>query len=61
MLDSVLLFLGAQEIILIVLALLLLFGGRKIPELMRGMGRGIREFKEGQKEAPKEELEENKQ
>ena len=62
MLDSVLLFLGAQEIILIVLALLLLFGGRKIPELMRGMGRGIREFKEGQKETPaKEELEENKQ
>lgn len=61
MFDSVLLFLGAQEIILIVLALLLLFGGRKIPELMRGMGRGIREFKEGQKEAPKEELEENKQ
>lgn len=66
MLDSVLLFLGAQEIILIVLALLLLFGGRKIPELMRGMGRGIREFKEGQKETPssdtpKEELEGNKQ
>lgn len=66
MVDSVLLFLGAQEIILIVLALLLLFGGRKIPELMRGMGRGIREFKEGQKEnpkeeSPKEELEENKQ
>lgn len=57
---SVLLFLGAQEIILIVLALLLLFGGRKIPELMRGMGRGIREFKEGQKEVPKDELEENK-
>ncbi|HWK56677.1 MAG TPA: twin-arginine translocase TatA/TatE family subunit [Parapedobacter sp.] len=64
MVDSVLLFLGAQEIILIVLALLLLFGGRKIPELMRGMGRGIREFKEGQKEnpnEPKEELEGNKQ
>jgi len=60
MLDSVLLFLGAQEIILIVLALLLLFGGRKIPELMRGMGRGIREFKEGQKEDPKGEFEENK-
>jgi len=61
MLDSVLLFLGAQEIILIVLALLLLFGGRKIPELMRGMGRGIREFKEGQRESPKEELKEEKQ
>ncbi|HLW50077.1 MAG TPA: twin-arginine translocase TatA/TatE family subunit [Sphingobacteriaceae bacterium] len=60
MFSSTLLFLGAQEIILIVLALLLLFGGRKIPELMRGMGRGIREFKEGQKEIPtKEEAEDN--
>lgn len=54
MLSSTLLFLGAQEIILIVIALLLLFGGRKIPELMRGLGRGIREFKEGQKEIPTE-------
>ncbi len=61
MLDSVLLFLGTPEIILIVVALLLLFGGRKLPELMRGMGRGIREFKEGQKESPKEKLEENNQ
>lgn len=62
MFNPTLLFLGAQEIILIVLALLLLFGGRKIPELMRGMGRGIREFKEGQKELPKEEVEDtNKQ
>lgn len=62
MFSSTLLFLGAQEIILIVLALLLLFGGKKIPELMRGMGRGIREFKEGQKETPSEEIEDsNKQ
>ena len=38
--------LGAPEIILIVLALLLLFGGKKIPELMRGLGRGVKEFKE---------------
>jgi sec-independent protein translocase protein TatA len=44
--------LGTQEIILIVLALLLLFGGRKIPELMRGLGKGMREFKEAQKEDP---------
>ncbi len=36
--------LGSQEIILLVLAVLLLFGGKKIPELMRGIGRGIREF-----------------
>ena len=37
---------GTQEIILIVVALLLLFGGKKLPELMRGAGRGIREFKD---------------
>jgi len=37
---------GPWQIALIVLAILLLFGGRKIPELMRGMGRGIKEFKD---------------
>ncbi len=36
---------GAPEIILIALVLLLLFGGKKIPELMRGLGRGVKEFK----------------
>ena len=36
--------LGTTEIILILLVVLLLFGGKKIPELMRGLGRGIREF-----------------
>ena len=36
--------LGAPEIVVIVLIVLLLFGGRKIPELMRGLGQGIREF-----------------
>lgn len=44
---SSLLFLGnlnASELLIIFLALLLLFGGSKIPELMRGLGRGIREF-----------------
>jgi len=44
--------LGTQEILLIVLALLLLFGGRKIPELMRGLGKGMREFKDAQKGEP---------
>ena len=39
--------LGTQEIILIVLIVLLLFGGKKIPELMKGLGKGIREFNEG--------------
>ncbi len=36
---------GPTEIILIILVLLLLFGGRKIPELMKGLGQGMREFK----------------
>lgn len=38
--------LGATEIILIVVLVLILFGGKKIPELMRGMGRGVKEFKD---------------
>jgi sec-independent protein translocase protein TatA len=38
---------GSTEIIVIVLVVLLLFGGKKIPELMRGIGKGIREFKGG--------------
>jgi sec-independent protein translocase protein TatA len=36
--------LGGQEIIVVALILLLLFGGKKIPELMRGLGRGVKEF-----------------
>lgn len=45
---GVLLFLnmGTQEVILIVIAILLLFGGKKLPELARGLGKGIREFKD---------------
>jgi sec-independent protein translocase protein TatA len=39
---------GAPEIILILIAILLLFGGKKIPELMRGLGRGMKDFKESQ-------------
>ncbi len=39
--------LGTTEIIIILVLVLLLFGGRKIPELMRGLGRGVREFKGG--------------
>ena len=48
---------GTQEIVLIVIALLLLFGGKKIPELARGLGKGIREFKDASKgiEKPAEE------
>ncbi|MBE0648705.1 MAG: twin-arginine translocase TatA/TatE family subunit [Bacteroidales bacterium] len=39
--------LGTTEIILIVLVVLLLFGGKKIPELMRGVGKGVKSFKDG--------------
>ena len=38
---------GTTEIVLIVLVVLLLFGGRKIPELMHGMGKGVKSFKDG--------------
>lgn len=38
---------GTQEILFIVLVVLLFFGGKKIPELMKGIGKGIRSFKEG--------------
>ena len=41
--------LGATEIILIIAVLLLLFGGTKIPQLMRGLGQGVREFKAASK------------
>lgn len=39
--------LGLQEIIFLVLIVLLFFGGKKIPELMKGIGKGVRSFKEG--------------
>ena len=41
---------GAYQIVLILFVILLLFGGRKIPELMRGLGSGIKEFKNASKE-----------
>lgn len=44
-LDIILIALGPFEIILIVVVVVLLFGGRKIPELMRGLGQGMKEFK----------------
>lgn len=39
--------LGTQEIIIIALVILLLFGGKKIPELMKGLGKGVKSFKDG--------------
>ena len=49
-LASISLAIGAPQIILIVVVVLLLFGGRKIPELMRGLGSGIKEFKDAGKD-----------
>lgn len=53
---------GTPEIILIVLVILLLFGGKKIPEMMRGLGKGVRSFKDGMNgiEAPKSQEESKK-
>lgn len=45
---------GMQEILLIALVVLLFFGGQKIPELMKGLGKGVRSFKEGMKETEKD-------
>lgn len=45
---------GGPELILIVLVILLLFGAKKIPELAKGLGKGIREFKDASKEIKKE-------
>ena len=45
---------GMWQIVLIVLVILLLFGGKKIPELMKGLGKGVKSFKDGIKEAEDE-------
>ena len=51
MFESIVLFgLGMQEILVIALIVLLLFGGKKIPELMKGLGKGVKSFKEGMNE-----------
>ena len=46
--------LGMSEILVIALVVLLFFGGKKIPELMKGLGKGVRSFKDGMKEVEKE-------
>lgn len=53
-------FVGWQQGLIVLVVVLLLFGGRKIPELMRGLGGGIKEFKDAVKEDPKEENSEKK-
>ncbi|MFS2554426.1 twin-arginine translocase TatA/TatE family subunit [Parabacteroides merdae] len=46
--------LGMQEVLQIALVVLLFFGGKKIPELMKGLGKGVRSFKEGMRDMEKE-------
>jgi len=60
MLNLILLFIGTTEIIVIGLIALLIFGGKKLPELMRGLGKGVKEFKDGMKDV-KEEMNSNDQ
>ena len=45
--SNIYIMLGTPEIVLIVLVVLLLFGGKKIPELMKGLGKGVKSFKDG--------------
>ena len=52
--QPVLLAIGTNEIIIILVIVLLLFGGRKIPELMRGLGRGVREFNDAKSNVKRE-------
>ena len=56
--STLLVAIGPWQIVLIVLVVLLMFGGKKIPELMRGLGKGMKEFKEA-KNDPNKEIEEN--
>lgn len=51
---------GTQEIIVILIVVLLLFGGRKIPELMKGLGKGMREFKKATKGEDEDDLDREK-
>lgn len=50
---------GLQEILIVALIVLLLFGGKKIPELMKGLGKGVKSFKEGMNETTKESCQED--
>ncbi len=54
-------FVGPWQIVLIILVVVLLFGGRKIPELMKGIGQGMKEFKNATKDDKNEDEESNKE
>jgi sec-independent protein translocase protein TatA len=51
---------GMQEVIVIALIVLLLFGGKKIPELMKGLGKGVKSFKDGMKEIEADDKDDDK-
>lgn len=57
---NIFLFIGTTELILIALIVLLLFGGKKLPELMKGLGKGIKGFKDGMKDISEDTTEEKK-
>lgn len=57
---NILLFIGTTELILIALIALLIFGGKKLPELMKGLGKGIKGFKDGMKDISEDTTEEKK-
>ena len=61
MMNLLLFGLGMQEIIVIALIVLLLFGGKKIPELMKGLGKGGKSFKDGMKEIESDDERTNEQ
>ena len=54
------LFIGTQELIIIALVVLLLFGGTQIPKLMRGLGKGVKSFKDGMNGKDEEEVKDEK-
>ena len=61
MMNLLLFGLGLQEVIVIALIVLLLFGGKKIPELMKGLGKGVKSFKDGMKEIESDDERTNEQ
>ena len=61
MMNLLLFGLGLQEVVVIALIVLLLFGGKKIPELMKGLGKGVKSFKDGMKDIDDDEEGTNEQ
>ena len=61
MMNLLLFGIGMQEVLVIALIVLLLFGGKKIPELMKGLGKGVKSFKDGMKEIETDDNQEDKE